>query len=128
VRSAPSKAFRTLHHLYWFSHAPPHPRAATLGAYHTSEIPYAFNNLLRTDWNYTAIDRRIADSMSSYWVNFATTGEPNGAGVPTWPPYNVAEEPYMELADAPVSKKFLRKAALEFFDRALARSGGTSQQ
>jgi para-nitrobenzyl esterase len=23
--------------------------------------------------------------MSSYWVNFATRGDPNGAGLPLWP-------------------------------------------
>jgi para-nitrobenzyl esterase len=23
--------------------------------------------------------------MSSYWVNFVTSGDPNGAGLPVWP-------------------------------------------
>jgi hypothetical protein len=24
--------------------------------------------------------------MASYWANFATTGDPNGSGLPTWSP------------------------------------------
>jgi len=26
--------------------------------------------------------------MSSYWVNFAATGDPSGKGLPNWPAYN----------------------------------------
>ena len=26
--------------------------------------------------------------MMSYWVNFATRGDPNGAGLPSWPAYD----------------------------------------
>jgi len=26
--------------------------------------------------------------MSSYWVNFATTGDPNGRNLPSWPAFD----------------------------------------
>jgi len=38
-------------------------------------------------WTTDATDRRVADQMSSYWVNFARSGDPNGSGLPDWTPY-----------------------------------------
>ena len=103
-------------YLYWFSHVAPHPDAARLGAYHASEIPYVFANLTRK-WNYTAVDRQLADTMSSYWANFAATGDPNGKGLPKWTPYDQDAEPYLDLGDAPQGRNHLQKARLDFMER-----------
>ena len=35
--------------------------------------------------------------MSSYWTNFAKTGDPNAPGLPSWPQYQPAEERYLVL-------------------------------
>jgi carboxylesterase type B len=50
-------------------------------ATHVAEIPYVFN-IPGPLW--TEVDRRLADTISSYWVNFACTGDPNGPGLPQW--------------------------------------------
>jgi para-nitrobenzyl esterase len=70
-------------YLYYFVHEPPvAPGQPNRGAPHNAEIPYAFNNPA-AQWG--DVDRALADTMSSYWVNFATRGDPNGAGLPLWP-------------------------------------------
>jgi hypothetical protein len=59
----------------WFwDHALPGPDADRYGAFHSSEIPYVMNTLDTADRPFTDADRKIADTMSSYWVNFISTG------------------------------------------------------
>ena len=85
-------------YLYYFTHEPPVGTGQpNLRATHTAEIPYVFNNLkavrVYPDTSSPELssaseaDRRLADIVSSYWVNFARTGNPNGKGLATWPAY-----------------------------------------
>jgi para-nitrobenzyl esterase len=80
---------------YWylFTHEPPvEPGGKDLKATHAAEIVYVFNNLgaprVIPDLSSPKLalaserDRVLADRMSSYWVNFARTGDPNGRGLP----------------------------------------------
>ena len=36
-------------------------------------------------------DRALSQAMTSYWVNFATSGNPNGPGLPPWPANDEAD-------------------------------------
>ena len=118
---AGAKAF-----LYYFSHVPPHPRATELQAFHAGEIPYVFNVVPSRDpreagFAYRDIDRKLADVMSSYWVNFVANGDPNGEGLPHWPPYSIEIEPYLEFGGTIKSGVHLLKRELDFQEKALNR-------
>ena len=83
------------------------PNAPRLGAYHSAEIEYVFGQLdSKTDVTWRESDRQVSDVMQKYWSNFAKNGNPNGAGVPNWPPYTAADGwPVMVLSAEPASHK-----------------------
>lgn len=107
--------------LYYFSHRPPGPRQNELGAYHAAEIPYAFNNPEHLRNQAMADDRQIADIMSSYWVNFARSGNPNGPGLPQWNAYKQSEPHYLELNVSAKPSFNISPAAWDFFDKVQER-------
>jgi para-nitrobenzyl esterase len=75
-------------YLYYFVHEPPVlPGRPNWRATHGAEISYAFNYPSPA---WTEVDRALADAMSSYWVNFAKNGNPNGPGLPVWPAIQTA--------------------------------------
>jgi para-nitrobenzyl esterase len=82
---------------YFFDRAIPWPEHPEFGAFHSSEIPYVFNTLTRLKRPWEPVDRRLADTLSSYVTNFAKKGDPNGAGLPPWPAYDPASYTTMQL-------------------------------
>jgi para-nitrobenzyl esterase len=106
-------------YLYYFSHVPPLPNAEWLGAQHGAEIPYAFNwpnGRHSTEVAWTDADRKLAEQVSSYWVNFAATGDPNGAGLPAWARFDPRTEQALGIGDGLRMIPVPHKAALDFLD------------
>ncbi len=61
----------------------------TTGAGHATDIPFFFDTAATKYGEATTPrDRRMARTISAYIVNFAKTGDPNGAGLPRWPRYD----------------------------------------
>ncbi len=116
TKTGKSKAY-----LYYFSRVAPGPGRERYGAFHASEIAYVFDNLEPNGpRNYNDTDRKLADMMSSYWVNFATTGDPNGKGLPRWPSYQRSSDTALELGDRVQPIADLHKQALDFLDEHFA--------
>ena len=70
-------------YLYYFTRQPP-ADAPIKGAAHDAELYYVFHNLDLYKQQWAEWDRQLEQTLSSYWVNFAVRGNPNGAGVPEW--------------------------------------------
>jgi len=84
---------------YSFRQQPPFPIGSVYegwGASHFAELWYVFDHLDQAPWPWSRGDRNLAAAMSSYWVNFARSGNPNGGGLPLWPAFtNTGEVQYL---------------------------------
>ena len=74
---------------YTFTYTSPYVPIAS----HVVEIPFVFGTLtpqfiVDGVGPPSAADRALAATMMAYWVNFATSGDPNGSGLPPWPVYS----------------------------------------
>jgi para-nitrobenzyl esterase len=91
-------------HVYYYSfrQQPPFPVGSVYagwGASHFAELWYVFDHLDQEPWHWSIADRKLADEMSSYWVNFAKSGNPNGPGLVPWPAFANAESKVLYLGD-----------------------------
>jgi para-nitrobenzyl esterase len=87
---------------YSFRQQPPFPVGSVYegwGASHFAELWYVFDHLDQAPWQWTPADRRVASEISSYWVNFAKSGNPNGTGLPLWPAFTNTDNRVLYLGD-----------------------------
>ncbi len=130
-----SKAF-----VYYFSRVTPGgppvnvaPGSLRLGSPHGEELVYVFNNIGNTealrnsdtfrDARPEAYDAKLADIVSSYWVNFAKHLDPNGSGLPRWVAFELAKsDQVLELGDTVGMRAHPDNAGIEFLERHPARA------
>lgn len=115
----------TRHRIYAYllTHVEPGPDSARYLAFHSSELPYMFDNLDTSKRPFTAGDRRLAAEMSARWVSFVKTGDPNVKGLPTWQTLDAKRKQIMELGVRSFSRPVLRDDTLALFDR-FVKGGG----
>ena len=78
-RKGKNKAF-----VYYFDQRTP---SSPDGSSHDAELGCVFRNLKAWTGGPMPDNVRLSDLMSSYWVNFARSGDPNGPGLPAWPAF-----------------------------------------
>ena len=93
------KTANTKLYTYLFTHQQPGSTKERYEAFHSSELPYVFDNLNQSPRPWTAEDKEIEKVMSGYWTNFIKTGNPNGKGLPEWPAFSKLPAQTMELGD-----------------------------
>jgi para-nitrobenzyl esterase len=70
------------------------------GAVHSAEIEYAMGNLATNKvFAWTDDDYKVSAAMQGYFANFVKTGNPNGAGLPTWAALRSRPTPQVMLLD-----------------------------
>lgn len=72
-------------YLYRFTYVGGGPFAA-LGAFHSEELMFLSRHYW-TSWVPQPGDAALSQTLVAYWTNFVKTGNPNGDGLPTWPPF-----------------------------------------
>jgi para-nitrobenzyl esterase len=97
-----SKTGKSKAYVYYFSHRPQYPDAPQFkdwGASHGSEIAFVFGNFTPS-MQPTASDKVVSETLSTYWTNFAKTGDPNSQqGMPVWPAFSDSNPQVMNLDD-----------------------------
>ena len=85
VRYAQAKATHSSQPVYLYVDTWDYAGLAEQGAFHSSDIPYWLGGVFtaeKTSWSEH--DYELADTMSSYLLNFVKTGNVNGNGLPQW--------------------------------------------
>ncbi|MFA4987372.1 MAG: carboxylesterase/lipase family protein [Candidatus Brocadiia bacterium] len=90
-----------------------------LGAFHAAEIPYVFGNLPAAMAN-PQVDAALSQTMNSFWINFALSGDPNGQGLPKWPVYTETEDKNIELGEQIKESAGLWRTECDLFDKIFA--------
>jgi len=84
---------------------------------HGSDVPYAFQTLAGGRGGAPKPeDLKLSDMISSYWINFAKTGDPNGPGLPKWPAFTEKDQQAMVFDAASSARPVPNLDKLKVFD------------
>lgn len=123
-------------YFYYFDHAPAWAERYGIGAFHGSEISYAFDNVTgdhrySTHWPQEPardVDHAMAAVMSAYWTAFARTGAPAVDGRPEWRSYDLQERHHQYFADGKArSGRALHPGTWELHEAILAERRAIAQ-
>jgi para-nitrobenzyl esterase len=102
--------------LYHFTRVPPRSTLRGFGAFHAAEIPYVFGTATEI-FAWEDKDRALSETMQACWARFASTGDPNGEGVPAWSACSAEKDEAMVFGDAVEARSGLFKESMDLFER-----------
>lgn len=70
------------------------------GAWHSSDLWYAFGTLDNGWRPFTEWDRQLSDAMVKYIAGFVKKGDPNGGELPVWEPVAKGQRKVMRFGDS----------------------------
>jgi para-nitrobenzyl esterase len=105
-------------YLYYFSY-PGKGATAGEGAFHSLDTAFvAGGHFPKSRWGEPdAEDWNLARLMSGYWTQFAATGDPNRAGLPAWPEYDIGNDRCLEIGRKIQIRPTPNTRRFEVFDR-----------
>jgi len=116
---------RGMSHSWQYEFARANPAQPSLGAHHAVELPYVFGQLPA---GAAAVDRALSERMLEHWVRFAETGDPNAPGLPPWPAFHGAREPYLVLGPRVLVGEHLRRETCDLLDALRAERGASAPE
>ena len=100
-------------YMYYFDQKDPN-NPNSRGAFHAAEIKYVLQNI--NEERYPAEDIKLSDMMSTYWTNFAKSGNPNGEDLLEWPAFTEQNQTYMYFKSDPETGPVPNLNNLELFE------------
>ncbi|TWU30855.1 carboxylesterase/lipase family protein [Novipirellula artificiosorum] len=83
-----------------------------MGAAHAAEIGYVFGNLEEPGPD----DAALSGALMDYWVQFASSGNPNIDGQPSWPQYTMHRDQHLVMDKEIAPASGLRREACDLLD------------
>jgi len=119
-------------YLYVFSYILDAHKDDFPGAPHGAETRYIFKTLHTYEQEepsavmgniISQADLEMSNVVSSYWVDFAKTGNPNSGDRPYWPPFTTENEIVLEFGEEIVARENYLKDRLDYHDNIFEAQG-----
>jgi len=84
-------------------------------AYHSAEMWYIFGVLDRCWRRFDGRHHDLSQHMTDYWTNFASSGNPNGSGLPCWPAFTSEQQQILRLNERRITDENVQSEAIDKF-------------
>lgn len=75
------------------------------GAFHSSDLWFVFDMCKKCWRKMGEKEERLAKLFSTYWANFAHTGNPNGDRLPAWRPFTLDSQMQLSIGNKKIEMK-----------------------